>query len=105
MDKPDISETPPTNEFTPSILEGDVISQMKTLDDQSIDCIITSPPYWGQRDYDNKDQWGSENTIEDYIDNMNNWSSQCFRVLKDEGTLFLNIGDKYGKKSLQMIRN
>ena len=103
MDKPDISETPPTNEFTPSILEGDVISQMKTLNDQSIDCIITSPPYWGQRDYDNKDQWGSEKTIQDYIDNMNNWSLQCFRVLKDEGTLFLNIGDKYGKKSLQMI--
>lgn len=91
------------NEYMPTILQGDVISQMQTLKDQSIDCIITSPPYWGQRDYDNVNQWGSERTIQDYIDNMKTWSAECFRVLKDEGTLFLNIGDKYGKKSLQMI--
>ena len=103
MDKSNIPVTSPSNEYTPTILEGDVISKMETLDDQSIDCIITSPPYWGQRDYDNENQWGSESTIQDYIDNMKKWSSQCLRVLKDEGTLFLNIGDKYVKKSLQMI--
>ena len=87
----------------PVILQGDVIEQMKGLNNDSVDCIITSPPYWGQRDYDNDSQWGNEETIQNYLDNMIKWANECKRVLKNEGTLFLNIGDKYGKKSLQMI--
>jgi len=87
----------------PTILQGDVIEKMKDLADESIDLIVTSPPYWGQRDYDDDDQWGSEELIQGYLDNMMKWSNECLRTLKNEGTLFLNIGDKYDKKSLQMI--
>jgi len=46
---------------------GDCLDEMKLLDDKSIDCIITSPPYWSQRDYDSEKQWGNEKTIEEYI--------------------------------------
>jgi DNA modification methylase len=87
----------------PKILQGDVIDQMKTLEVESIDCIITSPPYWGQRDYENDKQWGSEKTTPEYISRMVEWAEECKRVLKNEGTLFLNIGDKYSKKSLLML--
>ena len=92
-----------SNSFFPNISNGDVILELKKLDDASIDTIITSPPYWGQRDYDNDDQWGNETEMKSYINRMVDWANECKRVLKNEGTLFLNIGDKYGKKSLNMI--
>ena len=89
--------------YIPSIMNGDVITKLKELSDKSVDTFITSPPYWGQRDYDNDDQWGNEESIEMYLNKMIEWANECKRVLTDEGTLFLNIGDKYGKKSLNMI--
>ena len=87
----------------PIILQGDVIEKLKELEDESIDCIITSPPYWDQRDYEDENQWGNENELNEYIQRMVLWADECKRVLKNEGTLFLNIGDKYTKKSLLMI--
>lgn len=82
---------------------GDCLDEMKLLDDKSIDCIITSPPYWSQRDYNSEKQWGNEKTIEEYIYKILLWGEECKRILKDEGTMFLNIGDKYTKKGLSMI--
>ena len=82
---------------------GDCIQQMKLLNDKSIDLIITSPPYWGQRDYGNTKQWGNEKEVTTYIERMKEWCIECYRVLKDTGSLFLNIGDKYSKKGLNMI--
>ena len=82
---------------------GDCLDEMKLLDDKSIDCIITSPPYWSQRDYDSEKQWGNEKNIEEYIYKILLWGQECKRILKDEGTMFLNIGDKYTKKGLSMI--
>jgi DNA modification methylase len=90
-------------DYKPKIINGDTVDIMKTLDNESIDTIITSPPYWDQRDYENKNQWGNESNIDEYIQNMSKWASECRRILKNEGTLFLNIGDKYSKKSLLMI--
>jgi DNA modification methylase len=88
----------------PVIMCGDVIEQIQKLDTESIDCIITSPPYWGQRDYENSSQWGNESCVNNYIEKMILWANECKRVLKNEGTLFLNIGDKYDKrKSLMML--
>lgn len=87
----------------PIILNGDVLLELKKLDTESINCIITSPPYWGQRDYDNDLQWGNEKKLQEYLDRMLEWANECKRVLKNEGTLFLNIGDKYNKKSLQLV--
>ena len=87
----------------PIIYNGDVLNELEKIETESIDCIITSPPYWGQRDYDNANQWGDEETLDEYLDRMIKWGNQCRRVLKNEGTLFLNIGDKYNKKSLLMV--
>ena len=82
---------------------GDCLEIMKDISDKSIDCIITSPPYWGQRDYENDKQWGNEKTVEEYIDKILLWGNECKRILKDEGSMFLNIGDKYSKKGLSLI--
>ena len=82
---------------------GDCIDEMKKMSDQSIDLIVTSPPYWGQRDYNNDKQWGNEEEVKDYIDKMTIWGKECYRILKNTGSLFLNIGDKYSKKGLKLI--
>jgi DNA modification methylase len=68
---------------------------LKLLDDSSIDCCVTSPPYWGLRDYGVDDQLGLELTPEEYVDNMVKVFSEVKRVLKPEGTLWLNLGDTY----------
>lgn len=81
----------------------DVLNAMKKLENNSIDLIITSPPYFNQRDYKTKNQWGNESTLEEYLTNIELWCKECFRVLKDSGSLFLNIGDKYSKKGLLLI--
>lgn len=82
---------------------GDCIETMKTFEKESIDLIITSPPYWGQRDYKNQKQWGNEDQVKEYIGKMEEWCIECYRILKNTGSLFLNIGDKYSKKGLQLI--
>lgn len=73
------------------------------IPDNSVDLIVTSPPYWKKRDYGFDGQIGNEKTPEEYVSRM----SQCFRewkrVLKDSGSLFLNIGDSYHNKSLVNI--
>lgn len=81
----------------------DALSAMKNLQDKSIDVIITSPPYYKQRDYNSPLQWGNEDSLKLYMAKMEEWCIECFRVLKDSGTIFLNIGDKYNKKGLMLI--
>jgi len=68
---------------------------LKLLPDFSVDCCVTSPPYWGLRDYGVDNQLGLERTPEEYVDNMVKVFSEVKRVLKDEGTLWLNLGDTY----------
>lgn len=85
------------------VIQGDCISIMKTLTEKSVDVIVTSPPYFQQRDYNINTQIGNESSIEEYISIMTEWGKECHRVLKDTGSLFLNIGDKYEKKGLLMI--
>ena len=87
----------------PLILIGDVLEKLKELPDKCIDVIITSPPYFGQRDYKIKEQIGQEEKVDDYINKMIEVSNELKRVLKDSGSYFLNIGDKYINKKLQMI--
>jgi DNA modification methylase len=86
-----------------TILEGDCMLLLPTLPEKSVDTIITSPPYFQQRDYEMATQIGSEETVEEYILIMKKWARECKRVLKDTGSMFVNIGDKYEKKGLQMI--
>lgn len=77
------------------ILQGDSLTILKTLDSESVDCCITSPPYWGLRDYGVEGQLGLEKTPEEYVSKMVEIFGEVRRVLKDEGTLWLNLGDSY----------
>lgn len=77
------------------ILCGDSLSILRTLPSNAIDCIVTSPPYYGQRDYGMHGQIGTEESPDNYISALADVFDQCNRVLKDEGTLWLNLGDKY----------
>jgi DNA modification methylase len=77
------------------IICGDVFNKLKTLPENSIQTCITSPPYWGLRDYGVSGQIGCEKTIEEYIDKMVSVFREVWRVLKNDGTLWLNLGDSY----------
>lgn len=85
------------------IITGDCVNVMNALPAKSIQTCITSPPYFGQRDYENKEQYGQETTAEEYVDNMVMVFRAVRRVLRDDGTLWLNLGDSYVKKNLQGI--
>lgn len=73
----------------------DCLEGLKLLDDNSIDCCVTSPPYWGLRDYGVEKQLGLEDTPEEYVENMVKVFREVKRVLKEDGTLWLNLGDSY----------
>ena len=101
MEKNSFIESPKNT--TPIVLVGDAISRLKNIPDKSINVIVTSPPYWGQRDYGTKGQIGNEKTPNEYIEKMLNVADELKRVLADDGAYFLNIGDKYVGKNLQMV--
>lgn len=77
------------------IIIGDVRTAMQSIPDQSVQTCITSPPYWGLRDYGQGDQIGLEETPQEYVHQMVQVFREVWRVLKDDGTLWLNIGDSY----------
>ena len=77
------------------IIIGDSKEKLKELENDSIQSVITSPPYWNLRDYGNDEQIGQEETPDQYINNMIEVFNEVFRVLKKDGTLWLNIGDSY----------
>ena len=96
---PDIDEQP-----TPSpkrhmrngqIITGDARVELAKLDTGSIQCCVTSPPYWGLRDYGIEGQIGAEMDINDYIADLVAVFAEVRRVLASDGTLWLNIGDSY----------
>jgi DNA modification methylase len=78
------------------ILQGDVLDCLNALKNDSVDCVMTSPPYYGLRDYDNKDQLGLENTPEEYINKLCDVFDKVKTILKKQGTLWVNLGDTYG---------
>jgi len=77
------------------VLEGDVSEVLPRLPDASVQCIITSPPYWGLRDYGIHGQIGLEPTLAGYIHKLTSIFSEVRRTLKPDGILWLNIGDGY----------
>jgi DNA modification methylase len=77
------------------ILAGDCRETLKNLADQSINTCITSPPYWGLRDYGQDEQLGLEDTPEEYVANLVQVFGEVKRVLRDDGTVWLNLGDSY----------
>jgi site-specific DNA-methyltransferase (adenine-specific) len=89
------------------IIVGNALDKLKELEDESIDCIITSPPYWSLRDYQTAGQIGLEPTIKEYIQNLIKVFNEAKRVLKKDGTCWVNIsdtysGDKTGKTDQKM---
>lgn len=79
------------------LLLGDVRERLAELPDQSVQCVVTSPPYWGLRDYGHDGQIGLEQSPEKYVAEMVAVFREVRRVLKDDGVLWLNLGDSYGK--------
>ena len=77
------------------ILQGNCLDRLKDLEDQSVNTCITSPPYWGLRDYGEGEQLGLEDTPEEYVENLVNVFREVKRVLRDDGTVWLNLGDSY----------
>jgi len=77
------------------IYQGDCLSVLRTLDSESVNCCVTSPPYWGLRDYGHSDQLGLEPTFEEYIAKLCDIFDEVKRVLRPDGTLWVNIGDTY----------
>jgi len=73
----------------------DCLKGLKQLHDKSINCCVTSPPYWGLRDYGVEGQLGLEDTPEEYVENLVAIFREVKRVLRDDGTLWLNLGDTY----------
>lgn len=78
------------------IYNEDALSLLKRMDDNSIDCVVTSPPYYALRKYtDNDLEIGREQTPSEYIDNLVEVFAEVYRVLKPTGTVWVNIGDTY----------
>jgi DNA modification methylase len=73
------------------------LDTLKRMQDKSIDCVITSPPYWQLRDYGYEGQWGLEPTFNEYLEHLWEMMDEIHRVLKDEGTCWINLGDTYAR--------
>ncbi|MCU1685426.1 MAG: yhdJ [Amycolatopsis sp.] len=79
------------------ILVGDVRQRLKELPDASVDCIVTSPPYFAMRDYGHADQIGAEAHVDDWAADIAAVCAELWRVLTPGGSLFLNLGDGYSR--------
>ena len=90
-----MSPFPMVQSIKNQIINGDALEVLKTLPSDYVHCIITSPPYWGLRDYGKEDQLGLESNPNDYVDKLTAIFSEAKRVLRPDGTLWLNIGDSY----------
>jgi site-specific DNA-methyltransferase (cytosine-N4-specific) len=78
-----------------TIFEGNALTILERLPDQCVQCVITSPPYWGLRDYKLPGQIGLEPTLPQFVNKLVSVFSEVRRVLRDDGVFWLNIGDGY----------
>lgn len=92
---------PSFKDFLDNIIHGDNLTILKLIPDNKIDLIITSPPYFKQRDYGGG--IGNEKIVDEYIKNLLKVFSECFRILTNDGSIVFNLGDKYLEGSLQLI--
>jgi len=98
------SSATPMHDFVPQpyfdrdgivMYQGDCRLMLKHLPEQSVNTCVTSPPYWGLRDYGHDDQIGQETSPQEFVETMVNLFREVRRVLKDDGTVWLNLGDSY----------
>ena len=87
------------------LLQGDCTKVLATLPAASIQCCVTSPPYWGLRDYGADGQLGLEATPDEYVANMVSVFREVRRVLRNDGTLWLNLGDSYAGNNSRASNN
>lgn len=79
-------------------------NNLSDLEDESVQMVFTSPPYWGKRTYSNdENELGAEKTSDEYVGRMVNHLFSCYRVLKKHGSLFLNLGDTFRDNTLHSI--
>ncbi len=78
-----------------AIYQGDALTTLRTLPSACVQCAVTSPPYWGLRDYNIPIQLGRELSLPEFIARLRDIFSEVRRILKDDGVLWLNIGDSY----------
>src|SRR5438132_593864 len=81
------------------IVRGDALCILKQLPSGSIDCVVTSPPYWALRDYGVAGQLGLEPTLQDYLERLGSVFDEARRVLKPTGTCWINLGDTYSTRN------
>lgn len=79
-----------------TLVNSDAIQHLASMESGSVHCIVTSPPYYNLRDYGHEGQIGLEGTVQAYVDRMVAVLHECRRVLRDDGTMWLNVGDSYG---------
>ena len=84
---------------TNKVYQGDALEVLKKIPSESVNCIVTSPPYWALRDYGVEGQLGLESTPQEYINKLCDVFDEAKRVLRKDGTCWINIGDTYGTKS------
>ena len=93
------SSSSPSNAYyrddTVTLLLGDALAVLSGLPDQSVNCVVTSPPYYGLRDYGTEGQYGLEETPAAYVEQLRQVFAEARRVLAADGTLWLNLGDSY----------
>jgi len=82
------------------ILQGDALTQLRKLSDDSIHMAITSPPYWNLRDYTVAGQLGLERSYDEYISKLCDVFDEVGRVLRPDGTCWVNLGDSYSGSSV-----
>jgi len=87
------------DDYINKIIHGDCLEVMKEMPDESVNCCVTSPPYWGLRDYGVDGQLGVEKTPEEYVEKMVVIFRELKRILRGDGTLWLNLGDSYSSGS------
>lgn len=90
-----------------TVVEGDWIEVLRKLPNESVHCVVTSPPYWALRDYGADGQLGRERTPEEYVAKLVEGFREVRRVLRRDGTCWMNLGDSYSNdtkpKDLCMI--
>ena len=79
------------------VLTGDSRAVLREVAPESVQCCVTSPPYWGLRDYDHPDQIGAESSPVEYIESLVDVFREVRRVLRPDGLVWLNIGDGYAR--------
>lgn len=89
-----------------TLINADVLAGLAGLPDESVQCCVTSPPYWGLRDYGTPGQIGLEPTIEEFVAKMVEVFREVRRAMRKDGVLFLNLGDSYAaNRSYQVVDN